>query len=70
MSKQGKWLEMAGRIDDDLLERIAVIGDRSEIADKVRARCGGFADRVSLVAPFAPDADAWAEIVEDLAQPG
>jgi len=68
MSKQGKWLEMAGRIDDDLLARIAVVGDRSEIASKVRARAGQFADRVSLVAPFAPDPDHWADIVRDLAE--
>ncbi len=68
MSKKGKWLEMAGRIDDDLLGQIAVVGHRSEVADKVRARCSGFADRVSLIAPFAPDADCWADIVEDLAQ--
>ncbi len=67
MSKQGKWLEMAGRIDDDLLERIAVVGHRSEIAEKVRARASGFADRVCLVAPFAPDPDQWADIVQDLA---
>ena len=70
MSKQGKWLEMAGRIDDDLLEQIAVVGARDEIADKVRARCAGFADRVSLVAPFAPDAEGWAEIVRDLSAAG
>jgi probable F420-dependent oxidoreductase len=66
MSKKGQWLEMAGRIDDDLLEQIAVVGYRGEVADKIRARCAGFADRVSLVAPFAPDANQWADIVEAL----
>ena len=70
MSKQGKWLEMAARIDDDLLERIAVVGRRDEIAARVRARCEGFAQRVSLVAPFAPDADLWADIAKDLGDGG
>ena len=69
MSKKGQWLEMAARVDDDLLERIAVVGHRSEIAGKVRARCAGFADRVSLVSPFAPDASLWSDIVEDLQGP-
>jgi probable F420-dependent oxidoreductase len=69
MSKQGRWLEMAGRIDDDLLERIAVVGRRKEIAPKLRERCSGFADRVSLVAPFAPDPGLWADIVRDLKRP-
>jgi len=66
LSKQGRWLEMAGRIDEDLLERIAVVGRRKEIAAKLHERCKGFADRVSLVAPFAPDPDLWSDIVRDL----
>ena len=63
LSKQGKWLEMAGLIDDDLLEQIAIVGRRDEIAEKLRKRCEGFADRVSLVAPFAPDANLWSDVV-------
>ena len=66
MSKQGKWLEMAGLIDDDLLDRIAVVAPRDQIAERVRERCGGWADRVSLVAPFAPDPGLWADAVKDL----
>ena len=69
MSKKGQWLEMAGRVDDELLERIAVVGHRSEIAGKVRDRCAGIADRVSLVSPFAPDERLWSDIVEDLRAP-
>jgi len=68
LSKTGKWLDMAGRIDDELLEQIAVIGSLGEIANKIRARYAGFADRVSLVAPFAPDPKLWSNIVNDLKQ--
>jgi hypothetical protein len=57
---------MAALIDDDLLEQIAVVGRRDEIAGKLRERCGDFADRVSLMAPFAPDSDHWSDIVESL----
>ncbi len=69
MSKQGRWLEMAGRIDDDLLRRIAVVGRRDEIAGMIRERCGSFADRVSLVAPFAPDPDLWSDVVTGVKAP-
>ena len=55
-----------GRSDDALLETIAVVGPRDEIADRVRDRCAGFADRVSLVAPFAPDAEVWSDVVQAL----
>jgi probable F420-dependent oxidoreductase len=30
LSKQGKWLEMAGLIDDELLDQIAIVGERHE----------------------------------------
>jgi len=63
LSKEGRWLEMAGRVDDDLLERIAVVGSRAEAAAKIRARCSGLVDRVSLIAPFSPDPELWADVV-------
>lgn len=66
MSKQGKWLEMAARLPTELVERIAIVGPRSGVADRVRDRYGAFADRVSLVAPFVPDATRWADVVGEL----
>jgi probable F420-dependent oxidoreductase len=66
LSKRGKWLEMTGLIGDEILEAIAICGARNEIAARVRARCGDFADRVSLVAPYAPDPADWAEIARAL----
>ena len=66
LSKEGKWLEMAGRIDADLLDQIAVVGRPDEIAGKLRDRCGEFADRVSPIAPFSPDADWLADVVREL----
>jgi len=66
LSKTGRWLEMAGLIDDDLLDRIAVTGPRSELGGKLRSRFGGLADRVSLIAPFAPNGELWADVVKEL----
>lgn len=66
LSKRGDWLAMAGLIDDEVLAAVAVVGPPSEIAERVRARCGKFADRVSLVAPYAPDPDRWTDVVRAL----
>ena len=66
LSKQGRWLEMAGLVDDELLEAIAVTGPRDEIAARLRERCGDVVDRLSLVAPFAPDGELFADIVSAL----
>lgn len=70
MSKRGQWLEMVTKIDDDLLEKIAICGPVNEVAKRIRERCGDFATRVSLVAPFARDADLWSDVVRDLAARG
>ena len=67
LSKQGKWLEMAGLVDDDLLEKIAVVAPRNEVAAKVRERCGSWANRVSLLSHFAGP-DLLEDVVEDLSR--
>jgi probable F420-dependent oxidoreductase len=66
LSKEGRWDEMAGCIDDEILEEIAVVGPRREIADRLRTRLGGIADAVSLTHNRAPDRDHWADVVADL----
>jgi probable F420-dependent oxidoreductase len=66
LSKKGGWLEMAARIDDDLLGKIAVVGSRSDVPGMLQARFGKWADRISLVAPFAPDPDNWKSVVDAL----
>lgn len=66
MSKQNRWDEMTDLIEDEVLETIAVVGERHEIADKLRARLGGLADGVSLTHNRAPDPAHWADVVADL----
>jgi probable F420-dependent oxidoreductase len=66
MSKASRWAEMADLIDDEVLETIAVVGPRREIAGKLKARLAGLADGVSLTHNRAPDAEHWADVVADL----
>lgn len=66
MSKEGKWAEMADLIDDDLLEAIAVCAPMKDVAARIRARCDGQVDRVSLVAHWTKDPDLWDDVVRDL----
>jgi len=69
MSKQNRWEEMTDLIDDEVLETIAVVGPRKEIAGKLRARLEGIADGVSLTHNRAPDPEHWADIVLELKAP-
>ena len=66
LSKRGRWVEMAGLVSDEMLEAIAVCAPPSALAAKLRERTRGFADRVSLVAPWAPDPARWSEVIREL----
>ena len=66
MSKQGRWVEMATIIPDELVAAIAVVGPRSQIADQLADRVAGITDHVSLVNNRNPDPELFADIVDDL----
>jgi probable F420-dependent oxidoreductase len=66
LSKRGRWDEMAGLVDDEMLEAIAVVGPRHEIAAALERRLAGIADAVSLTNNRAPDPALWADVVREL----
>lgn len=66
LSKQGRWDDMSDLITDEILETIAVVGERHEIAGKLSARLKGIADSVSLTHNRYPDPEYWADIVAEL----
>jgi probable F420-dependent oxidoreductase len=66
LSKQGRWDEMAACVPDEVLEAIAVVGPRREIAGRLRERLRGIADAVSLTHNRAPDPGHWADVVAEL----
>lgn len=68
LSKQGRWDDMTHLISDEILEAIAVVGERKEIAAKLTQRLDGIADSVSLTHNRYPDPTYWADIVKDLKQ--
>jgi probable F420-dependent oxidoreductase len=68
MTKQGRWGDMPALISDELLEAVAICAPIGEVADRVRERAQGRANRVSLVAHWARDPDLWDDVVESLAR--
>ena len=66
LARENRWQEMAGLIDDELIETIAVVGEPHEIAPKIVERLAGISDSVSLVNNRAPDPRHLAEVVADL----
>jgi alkanesulfonate monooxygenase SsuD/methylene tetrahydromethanopterin reductase-like flavin-dependent oxidoreductase (luciferase family) len=51
LSMVGPWDEMGRRIDDEVLDAFAVVGEPHEIAAKIEQRYGGIFDRLLGGAP-------------------
>ena len=66
LAHEGRWAEMAGLIDDELIETIAVVGQPHEIAPKIFERLDGISKSVSLVNNRAPDPEHFGEVVAGL----
>lgn len=64
LSKQGDWVGMANRIDDDVMRTITVFGSPEEVGTEIVERFGPYASRVCTYFPGYPIADETiAEIV-------
>jgi len=66
LSKLGEWDDMSNLISEEMLEALAVVGPRDEIAPRIRQKLDGVADRVNLVARYTTDEDDWFDIVQQL----
>jgi probable F420-dependent oxidoreductase len=54
LSKEGRWPEMGGLIDDDVLNAFAIVAPPEEIAGRLESRCAGVVSRVSVITTVTP----------------
>lgn len=66
MIRQGKWVELAALIDDDILTTFAVVGTPSEVAQQIAQRFSRRADRISPVV-YQPDVALLSELRREIA---
>lgn len=66
LSKQGRWQEMGGLIDDEMLHTIAACGTPADVAAHIRDRVEGITDTVFLYQPAPLGPATLAAIVEEL----
>ena len=66
LSKQGKWVEMGGLIDDEILNTFAVVGEPEQVAPELKRRYGDVIDRISFYAPYKSDPERWGPVLADL----
>jgi probable F420-dependent oxidoreductase len=65
LSRQGRWADMAGLIDDALLDLFTVRGTPAEVGAELRSRYGGVVDRVALSPMGGLSAASLAAIVSE-----
>nr|WP_081287152.1 TIGR03617 family F420-dependent LLM class oxidoreductase [Mycobacterium asiaticum] len=70
MSKQGRWQEMAGLVDDEMMHTIAACGTPAQIAAHIRDRLDGVADSVFLYQAAPIGLSTMAEIIDELRHDG
>lgn len=66
LSKQGKWVEMGGLIDDEILNTFAVVGEPEQIAPELHQRYGDVIQRISFYAPYRSDPERWRKVMDAL----
>lgn len=69
LSKEGRWVEMGGLIDDAMLDAFTVRCAPKDVPGRLRARYDGLVDRLSLICHSRPEAahpEEWAEVVRAL----
>ncbi|MGE3688376.1 MAG: LLM class F420-dependent oxidoreductase [Acidimicrobiia bacterium] len=64
LTKQGRWSEMGGTIDDEMLHAFAVVGGPEEVGRGLRDRWGLVADRISLYATYRSDPAVWSAVID------
>ena len=63
LSKQGKWVEMGGLINDDVLNTFAVVGAPEDIAPGLHDRYGDIIQRISFYTPYATNPERWKSVI-------
>ncbi len=57
---KGEWAEMPMLITDEMLSEFCLVTDDAKLADKLKKRYDGIADRLALYIPFVPgEKDEW-----------
>ena len=66
LSKEGKWDELGNYVNDYFVDSFCTRGKPEDIAAKLKAKYGSYADRLAIYAPYAAPDAMWAKIIKEL----
>jgi probable F420-dependent oxidoreductase len=67
LSRDGRWEDMTDLIDDEVLEAFAVVAEPDEVGSALRARWGGWVDRLTIHCADDPGTHVWSTIAAGMA---
>jgi alkanesulfonate monooxygenase SsuD/methylene tetrahydromethanopterin reductase-like flavin-dependent oxidoreductase (luciferase family) len=70
LSRRGRWAEMAGLVDRDVMDRFAVRGGPADIGLEVARRYGDLARRINTYLPYDAPLDLQSEVAASLHRAG
>jgi probable F420-dependent oxidoreductase len=65
LSREGKWMEMAALVDDEMLKTFAVVGEPAQVAAQIVDRFEGQVERVSPVI-YSPSPDLLGVLLREI----
>lgn len=65
LSREGKWMEMAALVDDEMLKTFAVVGEPAQVARQIADRFSGQVERVSPVI-YSPSPDLLGVLLREI----
>lgn len=66
LSKEGRWDEMPGLVDDEVVEAFAVVGTPEDAIAEFKRRYGDIATRVNFQLPEDADPERWGPVMAQL----
>jgi alkanesulfonate monooxygenase SsuD/methylene tetrahydromethanopterin reductase-like flavin-dependent oxidoreductase (luciferase family) len=68
MARRGEWMEMATKINDEVLETFAVVAAPKDLGEALVARYAGLAQRVIPYTPYQPDMNDpfWETLIQEV----
>ena len=67
LSKEGRWDEMPGLIDDAMLRALAAVGSPKDVASDIARRFGDHVDRVGFYTPYRISEETLGELADAMA---
>lgn len=66
LSKDGRWVDMGERIDDEMLAAFAVVAEPDKVAGELLTRFGDLVDRLSFYTPYTASAELLTATVDSI----